>query len=210
MCSGIFTRTCPEHWCASRAGEEATVRESCAVEEFGMSGSRTILFPTDFSECSRQAFELARMLVQEQGARLVVLHVQHGLGPLVVYSDVFARLQPADYHEWLWKVLRRFQVPDAREPVEYRLVEGDPAREILAAAAEIDCDMIVMGTHGRSGLERLLLGSVSEQVLRKARCPVVMVKLPRHAKTSTNSPPPAAKSENMAVAAGTHPPVKIS
>src|SRR4051794_4056435 len=109
-----------------------------------MSGIRTILFPTDFSECSRQAFDLARLLVQEHHAQLVVMHVQQGMGPLRVYREVFARLQPAEYHEWLWKVLRRFQVPDAAAPVEYRLVEGDPARQVLAVAAELDCDLIVM------------------------------------------------------------------
>lgn len=175
-----------------------------------MSGIRTILFPTDFSECSCQAFDLARMVVQEHGARLVVLHVQQRLGLMVVYSDVFARLPPAEYRDWLWKILRRFQVPNAAAPVEYRLVEGDPAREILAVAAEADCDLIVMGTHGRSGLERLLLGSVSERVLRKARCPVVMMKLPSHGRRSPTSNPPGATTEAVTVTTGEHHSIGIS
>jgi hypothetical protein len=60
--------------------------------------------------------------------------------------------------------------------VEYRLVEGEPVREILRAARETACDLIVTGTHGRSGLDRLLMGSVAEQLLRKAPCPVLTVK----------------------------------
>jgi nucleotide-binding universal stress UspA family protein len=63
-------------------------------------------------------------------------------------------------------------------PVEYRLLEGDPARTILETARETGCDLIVMGTHGRSGLGRFLMGSVAERVLRKAPCPVLTLKAP--------------------------------
>jgi nucleotide-binding universal stress UspA family protein len=146
-----------------------------------MSGIRTILFPTDFSDCSRQAFDLACTMAREHDARLLVLHVQNGPGPLVVDREVFTRLRPVEHQEWLWKVLRQLRMPPGEGQVEHLLVEGEPARQILSIAASRGCDLIVMGTHGRSGLERLLLGSVSEQVLRKARCPVIMVKLPRHA-----------------------------
>jgi nucleotide-binding universal stress UspA family protein len=62
--------------------------------------------------------------------------------------------------------------------VERRLVIGDPALEILDEAQESKVDLIVMGTHGRSGLGRLLMGSVAESVVRKAACPVLTVKAP--------------------------------
>ena len=63
--------------------------------------------------------------------------------------------------------------------MERRLaVNADPAGEILRVAGELGCDVIVLGTHGRTGLGRVLLGSVAEQLLRKARCPVLTVKLP--------------------------------
>ena len=62
----------------------------------------------------------------------------------------------------------------------YLVRDGDPAATILAAAAELGCDMIVMGTHGRSGLERLLTGSVAETVMRQARCPVLVLRSPEH------------------------------
>jgi nucleotide-binding universal stress UspA family protein len=64
--------------------------------------------------------------------------------------------------------------------LEHRLVEGDAATVILQVATEIKCDLIVMGTHGRTGLSRLLMGSVAEQVVRNASCPVLTVKTPQH------------------------------
>jgi nucleotide-binding universal stress UspA family protein len=78
--------------------------------------------------------------------------------------------------------------------VEHWIFQGDPATEILAAAEKIKCDLIVMGTHGRTGLGRLLMGSVAEQVVRKAPCPVLTVKTPLPAARSSN--------EAVAVAAG--------
>jgi nucleotide-binding universal stress UspA family protein len=139
----------------------------------------TVLYATDFSDCSRCAFRLARTLAGAQGARLIVLHVNATPGPLVAYGEALAWLQPADYPRKLEHALRHFQVLDAGVRVEHRLVEGDPATEILRVAAETGCDTIVMGTHGRTGLERLLLGSVAERVVRRATCPVVTVKAPR-------------------------------
>jgi nucleotide-binding universal stress UspA family protein len=139
---------------------------------------RTILHPTDFSDCSRYAFHLASAMAKEQGARLVILHVKPTLVSLVAYGEALAQLEPEDYQEKLWEVLHWFQVPDDRVRVEHRLVTGDPAQEILALADEVGCDVIVMGSHGRTGLQRLIVGSVAEHVLRQARCPVVTVKTP--------------------------------
>lgn len=79
-----------------------------------------------------------------------------------------------------WKALEdrlhRVQFPDAKVPVEHLLEEGNPSAEILRVAQERRCDLIVMGTHGRTGLHRLLMGSVAEHVVRKAPCPVLVVK----------------------------------
>jgi nucleotide-binding universal stress UspA family protein len=74
--------------------------------------------------------------------------------------------------------LRQLQPSDPALHVEYRLEEGFAATEILRLAEEAKADLIVMGTHGRTGLSRLVLGSVAEQVVRKARCPVLTVKAP--------------------------------
>lgn len=137
---------------------------------------QTILHPTDFSEPARYAFELACSLARDHGARLVVLYVEP---PVVVYGEGGGLLmRPEGYLEEQQQKLRQFRPQDPQIPVERCLVEGDPADEILAAARQGNCDLIVLGTHGRTGLARLLMGSVAEKVLRNASCPVLTVKTP--------------------------------
>jgi nucleotide-binding universal stress UspA family protein len=74
--------------------------------------------------------------------------------------------------------LEQLEPNDPSVPVVRQLVEGNPAMEILHMAEMIDADLIVMGTHGRRGLKRFLMGSVAEHVLERARCPVLTVKTP--------------------------------
>ena len=141
---------------------------------------RTILHPTDFSERSANAFEVACTLARDSGARLIVLHVLER--PVIAYTGV-AMAPPApgpseDERIALLKQLHQVQPPTPAVAVEHRLEQGDPATGILQIAQEVGCDLIVMGTHGRTGLGRLLLGSVAEKVLRKAPCPVLTVKTP--------------------------------
>jgi nucleotide-binding universal stress UspA family protein len=138
---------------------------------------RTVLHPTDFSEHSRYAFRLACALARDYGARLVVLHV--GPPPGIVYGTGPVPVEGAPHQQELREKLAELQAPDPKVPVEHRLaVHADPASEILRVAGELGCDVIVLGTHGRTGLGRVVLGSVAEQVLRKAGCPVLTVKLP--------------------------------
>jgi universal stress protein A len=141
-----------------------------------MSSILTILHPTDFSARSEQAFRLACLLARDQGARVVVLHV---VPPPVCRGEEVARQQPNGYHEQLWhEHLLRMQSPAPDVPIEYRLEDGDPAEVIVRVAEELECGMVVMGTHGRSGISRLLLGSVAEKVLRQCPCPVLTVREP--------------------------------
>jgi nucleotide-binding universal stress UspA family protein len=139
---------------------------------------RTLLHPTDFSPCSDLAFEVAASLARDYGARLVVAHIgrpplQHlGGGPTPV---------PPLAIEWgreeLERQLRQRTVPDLTHAPEYRLEFAEnPGEAILCLAREIDCDLIVLGTHGRTGVGRLLLGSIAEHVLRRAECPVLTVR----------------------------------
>jgi nucleotide-binding universal stress UspA family protein len=137
---------------------------------------RTILHPTDFSEHSRPAFELACSLARDHGAELVVLHVAPP--PLSLGSG---GIPMAPVHEDLAELrarLEQVRPADDRVGFRHRLAEGAAAAEILAAAADEQADLIVMGTHGRGGLSRLLMGSVAEAVVRKADCPVLTVKAP--------------------------------
>ena len=157
---------------------------------------RTILHPTDFSDCSRYAFRLAGMLAREQGARLIVLHVKPTLGPMVAYGEALTELEPEGSQEKLLEVLHRLRLSDPKVQVEHRLVEGQGAEQILRQADEIGADLIVMGTHRRSGLGRLLMGSVAGEVVRNARCPVITVKIPHpisHPKQPAAAEPAATK-----------------
>jgi nucleotide-binding universal stress UspA family protein len=142
---------------------------------------RTILYPTDFSDFCDGPFQLACALARDHGAGVYVLHVYP---PQVAHGEVVARRQPNGFHDELWQQLRRFEAPGQTVPVFHLLDEGDAAREIVRVADELGCDLIVMGTHGRTGLRRLLLGSVAEQVLRRAPCPVLAVKVPAPAQAA--------------------------
>ncbi len=136
---------------------------------------RTILHPTDFSEQAASAFRVASLLARTVGARVLVLHVYP---PTVCHGEVVARRQANGFHELLWQGLHKIKPPDPAVAVEHRLEEGEAGAEIVRLAREEPCDLIVMGTHGRSGLGRLLLGSVADKVMRTAPCPVLTVKLP--------------------------------
>jgi nucleotide-binding universal stress UspA family protein len=137
---------------------------------------RTILHPTDFSDHSMNACGLACALARDYGAELIVLHVVHesGLvsGETIVPSDFDLHLQQARDR------LLQLEMPGVGVNIKRRIEENDPIIEILRVADEIQADLIVMGTHGRRGLKRLLMGSVAEGVTRKARCPVLTVRTP--------------------------------
>jgi nucleotide-binding universal stress UspA family protein len=136
---------------------------------------RTILHPTDLSDASRPAFAYACDLAGEYGARLVVLYAQEPILPLVADGIMF----PAD--DSVARAMARTEL-DALGPVgptidiERVLRDGPAVETTLGLADEVHADLIVMGTHGRGGLGRLLLGSVAEQVLRRAHVPVLFVK----------------------------------
>jgi nucleotide-binding universal stress UspA family protein len=136
----------------------------------------TILHPTDFSDRSGYAFWLACALARDYGARLIALHVW--AAPTVVYAEGVIPPNWEDLATAAQEQLDRLQVPEGNVRAERRLEEGDAAEEILRVAQESNADLIVMGTHGRTGLGRLLMGSVAEEVVRKAPCPVLTVKAP--------------------------------
>jgi nucleotide-binding universal stress UspA family protein/quercetin dioxygenase-like cupin family protein len=145
-----------------------------------MPAIQTILHPTDFSENSRCAFETACALARANHATLLVLHVM-----MPAVSPVLQELPPDPLRSVeSQSSLATLPWPQASDPhlrVEHRLAEGDAAEEILRLTEALRCDLIVMGTHGRTGLGRLLTGSVAEEVLRKAVCPVLVVKAPLRA-----------------------------
>jgi nucleotide-binding universal stress UspA family protein len=138
---------------------------------------RGILHPTDFSKASLVARRVARSLARDHGARLIILHV----APVNVYLEgrLAAEFDTVDYRHSLDAIRKRLDGPDLMYSVETLLTRGFGAEEILRVAQQIDCDLIVMGTHGRTGLSRLLMGNTAESVLPRADCPVLVVKPPR-------------------------------
>jgi nucleotide-binding universal stress UspA family protein len=135
----------------------------------------TILHATDFSDQSNFAFRLACSLARDYGARLIVVHVVEP--EVAIFGDGMVVPPPRD-QEPLRAKLHELIPRDPKVCVEHRLVDGNPAAEILQLAVETECDLIMLGTHGRTGLGRLLMGSVAENVVRRAPCPVLTVKTP--------------------------------
>src|SRR5262245_48848711 len=109
----------------------------------------TILHPTDLSPLSEFAFRLACSLARDHGARLVLLHV---LQPPAAYGEVVTEPVTEADRQMAREALSRIQPADPDIPVDHRLAEGYPEVEILRAAQLMKCDLIVMSTHGRSGL----------------------------------------------------------
>lgn len=136
---------------------------------------RIILHPTDFSPSADYAFRLACALARDYGARLFVLHV--GMHPVITLIEGVVPPESEWYQEDMSARLHNLQSEDPRTQVEPRLmIGGDPAAEILRVAQETKADLIVMGTHGRTGLGRLLMGSVAEQIVRRAPCTTLTVR----------------------------------
>jgi nucleotide-binding universal stress UspA family protein len=145
---------------------------------------RRILYATDFSTYSNQAYFHALELALGYHARLTIVHVCALPSPLAYSAEIGAPFSGAsagldDEREYWREQLEQIRPLDERIRVQHVLLEGDPAEEIIRFAAEAQMDMIILGTHGRSGIERLLLGSVAESVLRGAPCSVLVVKMPK-------------------------------
>jgi len=142
-------------------------------------GPKTILVPTDFSDCAQQAAAHAIALAQVFGSTVVFLHVVdlytphlfgHG-SSLVLQFPLVARELEAEWEEFLQQVPR----PDA-VTWEKLTLEGRAARTIAQLAKERAADLVVMGTHGRSGIVGMLIGSVAEKVVRLTDCSVMTVR----------------------------------
>lgn len=143
---------------------------------------RTILHPTDFSASADHAFRLACSLARDHGARLVVLHVTAPAYPIVpemvAIPPVAVELPTEEERENLRERLEAIRPAGEDVAIEHRLETGSVVDLITTVAEETGAEWIVMGTHGRTGLNRLLMGSVAEQIVRRAPCPVLTVKLP--------------------------------
>lgn len=139
-----------------------------------------ILCPVDFSDCSKRALDHAVALAKWYDARVTMFHVCAPV-PISAYATV-ASMMPStlvggEDQNAVRQAMEQFASREAaaNAPIDIELGEGNAATEIVAKAEAARSDLIVLGTHGRSGFERLMLGSVTEKVLRKAGCPVLTV-----------------------------------
>lgn len=146
---------------------------------------KTILVPVDFSECSKKALQYAIPFARQFGAELKLLHVVEPypavpeMGPydLDNINDGKAQLEAF-----------RQAIGDA-VPASTSLRTGMPHLEIAEAAKDLGIDLIILSTHGRSGLARMLLGSTAEKVVRHAPCPVLIVRESEREFVPVNSDP---------------------
>lgn len=141
---------------------------------------QTVVYPTDFSSYSNQAYFQAVGLAERYGAALAVVFVYN--------AAVDEQNRGKAYWE---KQLADVRPLNANIPVRHAVLEGDPATEIVKYATEQRADAIVIGTHGRTGVDRLVMGSVAERVMREAPCSVLVVKLPKGNRGSGVQQPPA-------------------
>jgi nucleotide-binding universal stress UspA family protein len=137
---------------------------------------KRILFPTDFSHTGDAALAFAASLAKESDGRLIIVHVQEA--PLAYGGGEMYYGIPEPTTDELMNMLHDVKPTDPSVPVEYRLVTGDPADAVVRLAEDDGVDLIVLGSHGRTGLTRLLMGSVAEAIVRKAHCPVLVYKQP--------------------------------
>lgn len=135
---------------------------------------RRIVYATDFSSYSNQAYFHAVALAENHRADLDVVFVY------VPGSGTPDGAAPDDDARRYWKgQLGQIHPLNPGIRVTHVFLEGDPAAEIVRHARDVSADLIVMGTHGRTGLDRLLMGSVAEKVMRDAFCSVLVVKMPK-------------------------------
>jgi len=143
-----------------------------------------VLVPTDFSDFSKLAIQYGLSFCREYGAKMILLHVLEdpfypatGASFGFDMSDFFTRME-AESRERLEEIV----TPEMAKGIDIErvLVRGTPFLEIIREAKERRVDMIVVATHGRSGLAHVLMGSVTEKIVRKAPCPVLVVREAQH------------------------------
>ena len=141
-----------------------------------------IIVPTDFSDCAQEAWGLARRLATVMGSELVLAHVlveaplfEEGPFSMEKTRRVFEAAR-----KWAEETIEQWADAARRQGLKVRtaLRTGAPYREIVALATDERADLVVLGTHGRGGLDRALLGSVADRVVRLAPCPVLTVRRP--------------------------------
>jgi nucleotide-binding universal stress UspA family protein len=142
---------------------------------------KSILFPTDFSQGARAAMDHALSLARDYDAQLILLYVIQDISIAEWYipSSLSVTDLVEDMQKSAWNEMDKWaaEVSGAVKNVEKMVVRGVPFVEIIKTAKERKTDLIVIGTHGRTGIDHMLFGSTAEKVVRKAPCPVLTVRM---------------------------------
>ncbi len=143
---------------------------------------KKILFPTDFSEGSAVAVPYVRDLAEKYGARVYVLHVLYDVAkasgwyvPTIDMEKFYAELRKSAEEEIVKFVKENL---GNLSDIETTVATGMPSDNIIGFVEENGMDLVVMGTHGRSGINRVLFGSTASKVVRHSQCPVLTVRMP--------------------------------
>jgi universal stress protein A len=131
---------------------------------------KKILAPVDFSVCSKKALYYSAPFAKQFGAELTLIFVLQNYAPTLEFADIDPTAEARAELEGLRKSVAHLV------PTKTVLRRGEPYREIIRAASELQIDLIILSTHGRSGVARMVLGSTAEKVVRHARCPVLVVR----------------------------------
>ena len=146
-----------------------------------MKDFKSILFATDFSESSDHAFEYAFTVAKKFNARLIVLHIINELVDLRGFYVPHISIDKLEEEmaESAGNMMDKFIKTHTKgyDRIESLVVPGIPYDEILKKAEEESVDMIVLGTHGRTGLDHVLFGSTAEKVVRKSNVPVMTIRI---------------------------------
>lgn len=146
-----------------------------------MARFRRILFASDFSKASGQAFATALTMAKANRATLTILHVVVPFTPIVpeqyINTETWEQID-SRARRWSQQQLARLTEKARKAGIRVAglLLEGDPARQITRAARSRRADLLVVGTHGRTGLTKFFVGSVAGRVVATASCPVVTVR----------------------------------
>lgn len=141
-----------------------------------------ILVPVDFSEHCSRVLMYAREIAALHDAEIDILHVVerpsfpsfYKMGEEAMFGKVESLYKKAS--EALKQCMDEAEGPDVESGISFHVEEGHPGHEITAFAAEYDSDLIIISTHGLSGMERVIMGSVADRVVRDAPCPVFVIK----------------------------------
>ena len=137
---------------------------------------KTILHPTDFSDASEHALRMAIGLARDYHSRLILMHA---VEPPVYYGELGVSFVPTEeYRESAQEQVDALIGSNPKVVIERVVTEGMASPEILRVARECHCDLLVLGSHGRTGIGRVFMGSVAEEVARRSPCPVLIVRAP--------------------------------